>query len=180
MMDFASVPDSRRAALCLRVDAGGDGRRVEGKSAEGSRKFDLDAVMGVDRWNRVGRGRLLNVRLRGIPPIGSSGRQTYVLFLEAVGAGTGGRAVMSLSACWKKCEEEDDEARGCGALAVVLDSDRLLLDEAVVAESVVLLDRRRLKGLKVCKEAMELSRRSDVRGSVGASFEPFLRDGIVL
>ena len=67
--------DAKRVCECFRVDAGGDGRRVDGKKADGSLACDLDGRMDVVRLARVGSGRLLNVRLRGIPPIGSSGKQ---------------------------------------------------------------------------------------------------------
>lgn len=61
--------------LCFRVDMGGDGSLVEDSIADGRRECDFDAIMGVARRARVGRGRLLNVLLRGMPPMGSSGRQ---------------------------------------------------------------------------------------------------------
>lgn len=55
-----------------------EGRRVcdLGSVKRGSRACDLDCPSGLfDFFARDGRGRLLKVLLRGIPPMGSSGRQ---------------------------------------------------------------------------------------------------------
>lgn len=62
--------------LCFRCVIEGDGRRAEGITAEGSLECDMDGIMGVGLRRRVGRGRLLSVRLLGMPPMGSSGKQT--------------------------------------------------------------------------------------------------------
>lgn len=57
----------------------------------------------------------------------------------------------------------------------------MLLEEAVVL-LVALFERRREKGLRVLKDAMELRRWSEVRRESdeggAASLEPLLRDGI--
>jgi hypothetical protein len=72
---LASV-DIRRLCECFLVEEGGDGRRVFGRRAEGSLAWDFDGPITVEVFLlRAGTGRLLNVLLRGIPPIGSSGRQ---------------------------------------------------------------------------------------------------------
>ena len=68
-------PEASREWECLRVDMAGDGRRVDGRKPEGSLECDLEEIKGADFFARVGRGRLLNVLLLGMPPIGSSGRQ---------------------------------------------------------------------------------------------------------
>ena len=79
-------PGVRRVLLCLLVDVGGVGMRVGGNIAagvieggsiaDGRRECDLEFDMDGWRLARDGRGRLLKVRLRGMPPSGSSGRQT--------------------------------------------------------------------------------------------------------
>jgi hypothetical protein len=61
---------------CLLVDAGGVGSRVAGVRLEGLRVCESEGMRASDFLLRVGNGRLLKVRLRGMPPMGSSGRQT--------------------------------------------------------------------------------------------------------
>ena len=65
----------------------------------------------------------------------------------------------------------------------MLDKDKLLVEVAGVSERVLLLERRRWKGFSDCKEAMELSRRKELR-RVSAlvaldSLSP-LREGILM
>ncbi len=90
-----------------------------------------------------------------------------------------GRAVTSSS--MEKSWEVDDCRHcggGSGALAAVLERERLLVDELVVV-SVVLLERRRVKGLRASKEAIELKRCNDFRlESEPASLDSLLRNGI--
>ena len=59
---------------CLLVDAGGVGSRVAGVRLEGLRVYESEGMRASDFLLRVGNGRLLKVRLRGMPPMGSSGR----------------------------------------------------------------------------------------------------------
>ena len=59
----------------LLVDAGGVGSRVDGCAPEGNLESEAEGINGIAFLTRVGRGRLLNVRLLGIPPMGSSGKQ---------------------------------------------------------------------------------------------------------
>lgn len=56
------------------VDAGGVGSRVAGVRLEKLRVCESEGMRASDFLCRVGKGRLLKVRLRGIPPMGSSGR----------------------------------------------------------------------------------------------------------
>ena len=67
--------DSNRECECFLFVVGGEGSRVDGSSDDGSLLCDLDVGTFVVFLARVGNGRLLNVRLLGIPPMGSSGRQ---------------------------------------------------------------------------------------------------------
>ena len=60
---------------CFRVVVGGDGMRVDGSCRDGNLMCDFEVVIPVFLRARVGSGKLLNVRLLGMPPIGSSGRQ---------------------------------------------------------------------------------------------------------
>ena len=55
---------------------GGEGSLVDGKKADGRRECDLDCEMFDAFLVRVGNGKLLKVLLLGMPPMGSSGRQT--------------------------------------------------------------------------------------------------------
>lgn len=57
------------------VDICGDGSLLGGNNVDGMRERDIDGTMLVGFLVRLGRGKLLKVRLRGIPPMGSSGRQ---------------------------------------------------------------------------------------------------------
>jgi hypothetical protein len=59
---------------CLLVEAGGVGSRVAGVKLKGFRVRDSEGMRASDFLFLVGSGRLLNVRLRGMPPMGSSGR----------------------------------------------------------------------------------------------------------
>ena len=60
-------------------------------------------------------------------------------------------------------EEMSEHLWICGALAAVLEMERLLVDEAAVLASVW-LERRRAKGLiRACNDARELRRRSNSR-----------------
>jgi hypothetical protein len=59
---------------CLLVEAGGVGSRVAGVTLEGLRLCESEGIRDSDFLCRVGNGRLLKVRLRGMPPMGSSGR----------------------------------------------------------------------------------------------------------
>lgn len=61
---------------CLLVDAGGVGSLVFGIKPESCLEYETDGALGTTFFARAGRGRLLKVRLRGIPPMGSSGKQT--------------------------------------------------------------------------------------------------------
>lgn len=61
---------------CFLVDADGEGSRLAESKDDGSLACDLDCTNGLfDFLARVGRGKLLKVLLRGMPPMGSSGRQ---------------------------------------------------------------------------------------------------------
>jgi hypothetical protein len=61
---------------CLLVEAGGDGRRVAVVRLEERRVCESEGTRTSDFLLREGIGRLLKVRLRGMSPMGSSGRQT--------------------------------------------------------------------------------------------------------
>jgi hypothetical protein len=61
---------------CLLVEAGGDGRRVAVVRFEERRVCESEGTRTSGFLLLEGIGRLLNVRLRGMPPMGSSGRQT--------------------------------------------------------------------------------------------------------
>ena len=61
---------------CLLVEAGGDRRRVAVVRFEERRVCESEGTRTSGFLLREGIGRLLKVRLRGIPPMGSSGRQT--------------------------------------------------------------------------------------------------------
>lgn len=70
---------SKEASLlweCRLVEVGGDGSLVEDAKAEGSRACDLDCDKFEACRPLTGTGRLLKVLLLGMPPMGSSGRQT--------------------------------------------------------------------------------------------------------
>lgn len=60
--------------ICFLVEAGGVGSRVAAVRLEGLRVCELEGVRVSDFLFLVGNGRLLKVRLRGMPPMGSSGR----------------------------------------------------------------------------------------------------------
>ena len=67
--------DMRRLWECFLVDDGGDGSLVFGSKALGSLACEREeSIIAGVFLARAGTGRLLNVLLRGIPPIGSSGR----------------------------------------------------------------------------------------------------------
>jgi hypothetical protein len=61
---------------CLLVEAGGEGRRVAMVRFEERRVCESEGARTSGLLLREGIGRLLKVRLRGMPPMGSSGRQT--------------------------------------------------------------------------------------------------------
>jgi hypothetical protein len=61
---------------CLLVEAGGEGRRVAVVRFEERRVCESEGRRDSGFLLREGMGRLLKVRLRGMPPMGSSGRQT--------------------------------------------------------------------------------------------------------
>jgi hypothetical protein len=61
---------------CFLVEAGGVGKRVARVRLDGLRVCDSEGMRDSDFLCRVGNGRLLKVRLRGMPPMGSSGRHT--------------------------------------------------------------------------------------------------------
>jgi hypothetical protein len=61
---------------CLLVEAGGEGRRVAVVRFEERRVCESEGRRASGFLLRDGIGRLLKVRLRGMPPMGSSGRQT--------------------------------------------------------------------------------------------------------
>lgn len=61
---------------CRLVEAGGEGRRVAVVRFEERRVCESEGAQTSDFLLREGIGRLLKVRLRGMPPMGSSGMQT--------------------------------------------------------------------------------------------------------
>ena len=71
-----SIADAKLPLTCLLVEAGGVGSLVVGTKPGSCLEYDADGVLIATFFARVGRGKLLKVRLRGIPPIGSSGKQT--------------------------------------------------------------------------------------------------------
>jgi len=72
---IATAAEASLVCECFLFETGGEGRRVEDSSAEGNRECVFDDTSGTAFLARVGSGKLLNVLLRGMPPIGSSGRQ---------------------------------------------------------------------------------------------------------
>jgi len=71
---FASA-DISFVLLGSRECIAGNGRREGGICAEGSLEWEVEAVIPAALRPRDGRGRLLNVLLLGMPPMGSSGRR---------------------------------------------------------------------------------------------------------
>lgn len=67
--------DVRRLCEYFLVDMCRDGSLVEDVKAEGRRECECDGMMEAGFLLLLGSGRLLKVLLRGIPPMGSSGRQ---------------------------------------------------------------------------------------------------------
>lgn len=61
---------------CLLVEAGGVGSLVVGTKPESCLEYETGSAFEDAFFALVGNGKLLKVRLRGIPPIGSSGKQT--------------------------------------------------------------------------------------------------------
>ena len=167
---FGSI-GAGRMLLCFLLEIGGVGMRHGAFVLDGRRACDLLPTIPWFRHGRVGSGRLLNVRLLGIPPMGSSCRHTYrpwrgAALYTRTGTGGGGTSVCS---SWTGESGEDETIPSpdlwfCGALTAVLDKERLLADESAVLLSVVLLERRREKGLiRACSDARELRRRTESR-----------------
>lgn len=78
-----------------------------------------------------------------------------------------------------KEKEEAGVLCRCGALAVVLEMERLLVEEVAVL-LFASLDRRRLNGFRAWNEAMELRRRIELRWEEGGvSPDSLLREGML-